>query len=91
MKQQAEDEAKRELALDAWARHFEIEATDDEVTAEFAAAGLEDPAATEKEWRESGRLYILREGISRNKALRDALDKAEVVAVTDKDDKKDAE
>ncbi len=91
VKQQAEDEAKRELALDAWARHFEIEATDDEVTAEFAAAGLEDPAATEKEWRESGRLYILREGISRNKALRDALDKAEVVAVTDKDDKKDAE
>ena len=36
MKKQAKDLVKQDLALDAWARHFNIEATDEEITAEFA-------------------------------------------------------
>ncbi len=81
VKQQASDEAKEQLALDAWARHAGIDATDEDVSAEFAKAGVDDPDATEKEWRESGRLYLIREGIVRSKAMDDVLDSAEVTEV----------
>lgn len=80
-KLQALDEAKQQLALDAWARNKGIEATEEEVTAEFAKAGVEDPAALEKEWRESGRLYLIREGVVRFKAMEDVLETAVVTEV----------
>ncbi len=81
VKHQALDECKQQLALDAWARHKGIEATDEEVSEEFVKAGLDDPAATEKEWRDSGRLYLIREGIVRAKAMKDVLDSAKVTEV----------
>ncbi len=81
VKLQALDEAKLQLALDAWARNKGIVASDEDVSEEFAKAGLEDPAATEKEWRDSGRLYLIREGIERAKASEDILDTAEVTEV----------
>ena len=81
VKLQAADEAKQQLALDAWARNKGIEATDEEVSNEFVIAGIENPAAVEKEWRESGRLYLIREGIVRRKAVEDLMDTAVVTEV----------
>ncbi|MCI2242053.1 trigger factor [Adlercreutzia faecimuris] len=81
VKMQAADNAKQELALEAWARHYGIEATPEEVSAEFVKAGVPDPAAVEKEWLESGRLYLIREGVVRFKAMEDVLDKAVVTEV----------
>ena len=81
VKRQAADDAKRELALDAWARHKGIEATDEDVTMEFVRAGLDDPKKTEREWRESGRLHLIREGIIRSKAMADVLETAKVTEV----------
>ena len=75
---QAADEAKRSLALDAWARHAGIEATPEDVAAEFSAAGAEDPAALQEEWRTTGRLHLVREGIVRTKAMSDVVEKAVV-------------
>lgn len=88
VKLQAQDNAKRDLALDAWASHYDIEATDEDVTLEFERAGLEDPAQTEKEWREQGRLYLIREGIIRKKSMEDVLDKAKVKELSYEDFKK---
>ncbi len=81
VKLQAADNIKQQLALDAWARHEGIEATDADVSEEFAKAGLDDPAKVEKEWRDQGRLYLIREGILRAKALDDAMAKAKVTEV----------
>lgn len=81
IKMQAQDEAKQQLALDAWARKHGIEVTDADVSLEFERAGVEDPKKTEEEWRRAGRLYLLREGIMRRKAMEDVMDKAEVTEV----------
>lgn len=81
VKLQAADEAKEKLALDAWARHYGIEATPEEVSFEFIKAGLENPAQVEEEWRVSGRLHLIREGIVRSKAMDDILEKAVVTEV----------
>ena len=81
VKLQAADDAKEKLALDAWARHAGIEATPEEVTAEFVRAGLDNPKQVEEEWRKSGRLYLIREGIVRAKALDDVIEKAVVTEV----------
>ncbi len=76
VKLQAADTAKQDLALDAWARHFEITVTPEEVEAEFAAAGVSDPAALQEEWRRAGRLHLVRAGILRTKAVNDIMEKA---------------
>lgn len=81
VKLQAADEVKQKLALDAWARHFDIVATAEEVSHEFEIAGLDDPKAVEEEWRKSGRLHLIREGICRSKAMDDILEKAVVTRV----------
>ncbi|MDO5335438.1 MAG: trigger factor [Coriobacteriia bacterium] len=80
-KAQAADLVRQDLALDAWARHFDIPATDEDVTAEFENADVDDPAAVQKEWLEAGRLPEVREGIKRAKALEDVLEKAVVTEV----------
>lgn len=82
-KKQAADMVRQDLALDAWARHFEIVATDEEVTAEFTSADLDDPAAIEAQWRKEGRLPMIRESIVRANALRDVVEKAKVTEVVD--------
>ena len=51
------------------------------MTAEFVKAGLDDPAAVEAEWRKNGRLYLIREGIVRSKAMKDVMDTAKVTEV----------
>ena len=81
IKRQAKDETLRQLALDAWARAKSIEATDEDITAEFEKAGLEDPEEVEAEWRKNGRLYLIRQEIVREKALKDLEDVAVVTEV----------
>lgn len=78
IKLQAADEAKQQLALDAWAKKFGIDVTDEEVTLEFERAGVSDPKKVEDEWRKSGRLYLIREGIVRRKAMENVIETAKV-------------
>lgn len=78
VKQQAQDEVKRVLALDAWARNKGIEATDEDVTLEFERAGVDEPAKLERQWREQGRLYLIRDEIVRAKAMEDVLETAKI-------------
>lgn len=75
-KQQAIDMVKQDLALDAWARHNKLTVTDEEITAEFEKANLDDPAQVEQEWRASGRIPLIREGVLRTKALKEIVDSA---------------
>lgn len=81
LKAQAADHVKEELALEAWARHFGMDVTDEELSAEFAKVDVDDPAGLEQEWREAGRLHLIRTGMLRSKAINDLLDKAEVTEV----------
>ena len=74
VKKQATDNVKQDAALDAWADNAKLEASDEDVTLEFERAGLEDPKATEAEWKRDGRLYLIREGIIRAKAMKDIMD-----------------
>ena len=89
VKKQARDMAVQDLALDAWAAHFGFEATGKDVTDEFVRSGAPDARALEEEWRTSGRLYLVRQGILRQKAAADAVEKAVVTeqAPEKKDDK----
>ena len=84
MKQQAEDTVRQDMALDAWARHNKIEATAEEVSAEFQKANVDDPVAVEAEWRVAGRLPLIAEGVVRTKALNDIVAKATVTEVEPK-------
>lgn len=78
VKQQAVDTAKQDLALDAWARHAGMTATDEEVSAEFAKSGAENPKALEEEWRRTGRLHLVRAGILRTNAIEQVMEQARV-------------
>lgn len=88
-KKQAADLVRQDLALDAWARHFDLKVTDEEVTAEFTKADLPNAAELEKEWRDAGRLPMIREGILRTNAMMDVVAKAKVTEVVE--EKKDEE
>lgn len=92
MKKQAADLVRQDLALDAWARHYGLTATDEEISAEFAKADVDDPIAVEAEWRESGRIPLIREGVLRTNAMLDVVEKAKVteVAAQKKEEKKPA-
>lgn len=81
VKLQAQDECKKDMALDSWANHKGIEATDEEVSHEFEIAGLDNPKSVENEWRKNGRLHLIREGIMRSKAMQDIMENAKVTEV----------
>lgn len=84
VKQQAKDVANEELAVEAWARHFEIVATPEDITEEFEAAGLDgDIQKIIQEWRENGRLHLVREAIVRRKAIEAVMEGAIVTETTD--------
>ena len=76
IKQQATDMAKQDLALDAWAAHIGIEATDEDIRVEFEKAGASDPVSLMEEWRKNGRMHIIRQGVLRQKAAKELLDGA---------------
>ena len=78
LKRQAADVVAQDLALDAWARHNDIQVSDADITAEFEKSGVEDPAALEKEWREQGRIAGLRASIKRSRAIEDIVSSLQV-------------
>lgn len=92
LKKQAADTVKQDLALDAWAVRAGLEVTDEDISAEFAKSGAEDPAAVEKSWREAGQIHMVRQGVLRQKALDNALESAVITeeVVEDKPAKKAA-
>ena len=78
VKRQALENTRQDLALDAWARHKGIQVSDAELSEEFAGSGVDDPKALEAEWRSSGRLHTLREGMLRVSAVKDLMETAVV-------------
>jgi len=60
--------ARQALALDAWARHSKIIVNAEDIQAEFASSGVEDPEKLLAEWTTSGRLSEIRQGIRRMRA-----------------------
>lgn len=87
---QADDVARESLALDALARKLEIEVTDEDVDAEFARAGVEDPEASKAAFVAEGRIPAIRDSIRRSKAC-DWLVETAVVTEVDEYAKADAE
>lgn len=81
LKAQSADHVKEELALEAWARHKGFDITDEDIDAEFAKTGVEDPAALKQEWRDAGRLHLIRTGLLRQKAIEDLMENAKVTEV----------
>ena len=78
VKQQAQDMAKQDLALDAYAAHAGFEATEDDIRKEFEAAGASDPESLMDEWRKNGQMFMIRQGILRQKAAKELVDNAVV-------------
>jgi trigger factor len=78
IKKQAVGVAAQALALDALARHLELEITEEEIRAEFESSGAEDPDELYQQWEENGRLSEIREGLLRMKATRHLNENVEV-------------
>ena len=87
---QANDVARESLALDALARHLEIEVSDEDVDKEFADAGVEDVEASKAQFVADGRMPAVRDSIRRSKAVDWLVENAKVTEV-DEYAKKDAE
>ena len=87
---QANDVARESLALDALARHLEIEVSDEDVDKEFADAGVEDVEASKAQFVADGRMPAVRDSIRRSKAVDWLVENAKVTGV-DEYAKKDAE
>ena len=87
---QANDVARESLALDALARHLEIEVTDEDVDKEFVDAGIEDVEASKAQFVADGRMPAVRDSIRRSKAGDWLVENAKVPEV-DEYAKKDAE
>ena len=78
VKLQAADMAKQDLALDAYAAHTGIEATEEDIRDEFVKSGVNDPEAVMEEWRKSGQMYMVRQGVLRQKAAAELIENAVV-------------
>jgi len=81
LKKQAADVAAEDMALDAWAKHYNLEATDEEVIEEFKKADPDNAEKLMKEWRDGGRLHLVREGITRANAAEHLMNTAKVVVI----------
>ena len=80
---QAADVARESLALDALARHLEVEVTEEDVDREFANAGVEDPDETKATFVADGRIPAVRDSIRRSKAVEWLVENAKVTEVDD--------
>ena len=81
LREQSAERARQSLALDALAAHLGLEATAEDVEAEFEKAGAENPAELAEQWRLAGRLPSVRESVKRTKALNWLVENAEVTEV----------
>ena len=80
-KQQAAEVVKQNLALDAWARHFEIACEESDVQAEFIKASADEWESLYNSWKQAGRLHLVREGVLRSKAMNAAVEGAVVTEI----------
>lgn len=78
---QAEERARQSLALDAMAAELKLEATEEDIRAEFERAGVPNVESAIEDWRKAGRLPAIRESIRRSKALDWLRDNATVTVV----------
>ena len=78
---QADDVARESLALDALARHLDIQVSDEDVDKEFADAGVKDVEASKKQFAAEGRIPAVRDSIKRGKAVEWLVDNAQVTEV----------
>ena len=81
IKQQAAEVVKQNLALDAWARHFEIACEDCDVQGEFIKASADEWESLYNSWKQAGRLHLVREGVLRSKAMNAAVESAVVTEI----------
>lgn len=88
IKHQASDVAKQDMALDAYAAHKGMEATDEDVREEFVKAGASDPERLMQEWIDNGQMHLIRQGILRQKAAKELMDTAVVVEEEQKPESK---
>ncbi len=58
---QAEERARQSLALDAVAAELKLEATEEDIRAEFERAGVPNVESAIEEWRKAGRLPAIRQ------------------------------
>ena len=79
--QQAAERARQSLALDALAKKLGFVASEDDVNEEFKKAGIEDIAASIKEFTNDGRISAIRESIRRTKAVQWLVENANVTEV----------
>ncbi|MBQ3302396.1 MAG: trigger factor [Eggerthellaceae bacterium] len=86
IKSQANDVVRQDLALDAWAQHYGIEVTDEDVHAEFENSGVSDPEALFEEWRKNGQMHVIKLGVIRQKAAADLVEKAQVTEAKPEED-----
>ena len=76
VKQQATEMSRQDLALDAYAAHAGLVATDEDILDEFEKSGANDPAALMEQWRQNGQMYLVRQGILRQKAAAELVENA---------------
>lgn len=81
LKLQAADIVKQNLALDAYARHNQLECSEGEIQGEFIKAAAGEWEDLFENWKQSGRLHMVREGVLRTKALEVAMAEAVVTEV----------
>ena len=79
--EQAEERARQSLALDALADKLGLEATDEDVRAEFEKANVDDVDARIEEFKKGGQLPAIRESIRRSKAVDWMVENAPVTVV----------
>jgi trigger factor len=68
LQEQARENARQSIALDALARHLELTVDEAAIKEEIAAAGVEDVEATYKDFIENGRMPALRDSVLRSHA-----------------------
>ena len=88
MKQQAAEMSKQDLALDAYAAQAGIEATEEDIRKEFEDSGVADPEGLMQQWRENGQMYMVRQGILRQKAAAELVENAIVTEEAPAEEKK---
>ena len=91
MQEQGKELAKQDMALDALARALNMECTDEDISAAFEEAGVEDPEALRAEWVAEHRISVLREEILRDKAAKWLYENAEVEYIDASEETEEAE
>ena len=82
IKRQAKDVVSQNLALDAYARHFDVQVTEEEIDREFAQSGADDVEALKADWVANGRIRMLRQSLRRANAVDKLMADATVERVT---------